>query len=205
MTDIDRIREFIKIQRKYASFFEWYKREKGIKEFGVIKYLIASIAGQVPSYFHNLRASENDPPDCLAETAGGALVGFEVREFVDQEAIELNERGEGVYRDWTNSEVIQELQKIIEEKDSKNYLGGPYEKLILVIPTAEPTLTHRELKPVLDAHKFDQTRQLHEAYLLFKYDPVTQTYPYIQLKITANKSLQRARTSRAAELGRWME
>ena len=68
------------------------------------------------------------------------------------------------YRDWENSEeVIQELQRIIEKKDSKTYHGCPYEKLILVIHTAEPDLTHRELKPVLDAHKFNQVRK---GYLL---------------------------------------
>jgi hypothetical protein len=99
--------------------------------------------------------------------------------------MEANERGINCYRDWTDAEVIQELQKIIEEKDSKVYVGGPYEKLILVIPTDELILTHNQLKSILDAHKFDQTRQIDEAYLLFSYDPGTQSYPYIQLKLVA--------------------
>jgi len=139
--------------------------------------------------YQNNRASAFDPPDVLAETMHGALVGFELRELVDQEAIELNERGKEVYRDWTTSEVIQELQKIIQEKDTKKYIGGPYEKLILVIPTAEPVLTHWQLKPVLDTYEFNQTNQLQKAYLLFQYDPAIKSYPYIKLRLSANTRL----------------
>lgn len=183
MTDIDRIREFIKVQRKYASFFEWYKREKNIKEVGVVESLLESISTQGSHIYKNLRASKEDPPDCLAETGNGAMVGFEVRELVDRDAIELNEKGRGVYRDWTNDEVVQELQKIIDEKDSKNYIGGPYEKMILVIPTDEPVLTYGQLKPVLDIREFKPTKQLHEVYLLFSYDPEIKGYPHIQLRL----------------------
>ena len=190
MNDIDNIREFLKVQRKYASFFEWYKREKSIKEKGIVESLLESLSMDGTTMYQNLRASENDPPDVLAETMGGVLVAFEVRELVDQPAIELNERGEQVYRDWTNSEVIQEIQKIIDEKDTKNYIGGPYEKWILVIPTDEPVLTHWQLKPLLDAHEFKETRQLNEAYLLFSYDPAIKGYPYIQLRFAANNSLK---------------
>jgi len=190
MTDIDRIREFIKVQRNYASFFEWYKREKSIKEVGVVKLLLKSLWGHGADSYQNPRASKSDPPDVIAKTIEGATVGFEVRELVDQKAVELNERGKAVYRDWTDSEVVKEVQKIIDEKDSKKYIGGPFEKLIIVIPTDEPLLTVRLLKPVLDKHEFRQPRQLHEAYLLFSYDPNTKSYPYVRLRLTANKTLE---------------
>ena len=191
MNDIDRIREYIKIRRKYASFFEWHKREKSIKEKGAVESLLESLSRDGAARYQKLRASENDPPDVLAETLDGDSVGFEVRELVDQSAIELSEKGKEVYRDWTNSDVIQEIQKIIDEKDTKDYIGGPYKKLILVIPTDEPVLTHRHLKPVLDTHEFKQTRQLHEAYLLFSYDPGIKGYPYIHLRFAANNSPKR--------------
>jgi hypothetical protein len=88
--------------------------------------------------------------------------------------------------------VIQELQQIILKKDSKKYIGGPFEKLILVIPIDEPALTSQRLKPVLDEHIFERPRQLQEAYLLFSYSPETRNYPYIQLKLTANEALKSA-------------
>jgi hypothetical protein len=190
MNYTDRIEELIRHQRKYASFFEWFRKEKSIKEAGVVRSLIESMMKHNSPSYRNIRASNADPPDCYAETLDGALVGFEVRELVDQEAVELNERGKEVYRDWTTPEIVQELQKIIEEKDSKNYVGGPYEKLLLVIPTAEPVITDRQLRPVLESHEFHQTKQLHEAYLLFQYDPETQTSPYIQLRFATKKALQ---------------
>ncbi len=187
MTDIDRIRDFIKVQRKYASFFEWYKREKSIKEVGVVKSLFESLSDCGEVGYQNPRASKNDPPDVIADTVEGTLIGFEIRELVDKEAVELNERGKAIYRNWKNSEVVQELQKIIYEKDSKKYIGGPYEKLILVIPTDEPILTPKQFKPVLDTHEFHRTNQLHEAYLLFSYNPETKGYPNIRLRLAANK------------------
>ena len=119
MNDIDLILEFIKVKRKYASFFEWFKREKSIKELGVVRTLIESLSGGGFVVYQNLRPSTNDPPDVLAETTDGSLVGFEVRELVDQKVVELNEKGVAVYRDWSHSEVVQELHKIISEKDSK--------------------------------------------------------------------------------------
>lgn len=221
MTDINKIREFIKVQRKYASFWEWFKREKDVKELGVVKTLLESIAKTSPHNLTNLRNSENDPPDCIADADYGSLIGFEVRELVDQQAVEINERGRKVdlelttlqgttlddlqldgkeferifdypnqvYRDWTIPEVVQELQKIITEKDSKTFKGEHYQKLILVIPTAEPVLIHKELKPILDHHVFNQTRQLNEAYLLFQYDPESESYPYIQLNLAANNGV----------------
>lgn len=187
MTDIDRIREFIKVQRQYSSFFEWYRREKSIKEVGVIDSLLESISTQRAPTYKNLRTSEKDPPDFLADTIYGGVAGFEIRELVDKAAIEQNEKGIDDYRDWTNDEVVHELQQIIDDKDSKTFIGGPYEKLILVIPTDEPVLSYRQLKPILDDHKFNQTKQLHEAYLLFSYDAEIKGHPYIRLKIAAKK------------------
>jgi hypothetical protein len=190
MDDIDIIREYIKHRRKYASFFEWFKKAKNVKEVGVVQCLLESLAKKSITEYRKLRACSNDPPDCLAETIDGALIGFEVKELVDQKTIELNERGKKVYRDWTISEAINRIQEIIDEKDYKKYHGGPYRKLILVIPTAEPVLTCRDLTPMLDSHCFKKTQQLHEAFLLFQYDSATQSCPYLRLKITANPWLQ---------------
>jgi hypothetical protein len=184
--DLETIREFIKQRRKYASHFEWFRAEKHLKEVGVVRCLIESISKDSFCEYRNLRPCEIDPPDCLANNVDGALVGFEVRELVDQKAIELNERGEEVYRHWTDVEIIEEVAAILKEKDSKNYVTEHLTKLILVIPTAEPDLDHKHLMTVLDSHFLDQTEQFDEAYLLFQYDSAAQGYPYIRLKIEPN-------------------
>lgn len=182
MNDIDKVKKFVTIQRKYASFFEWFKREKKLKEVGIVQCLFDSMAESGTLSYNGLIASEADPPDCIAKDLSEDLVGFEVRELVDQQAIEMNESGKEVYRDWNTSEVFQEIQNIIIEKDSKKY-SGPYKKIILVIPTDEPTLNYKELKNVLNKHTFNKTRQINEAYLLFSYHAETQNYPFIKLNL----------------------
>jgi hypothetical protein len=62
MTDIDRKRKFIKVQRKYASFSEWHKTEKSIKEIGVVESLLESLSGYGASSYQNLRASKRATP-----------------------------------------------------------------------------------------------------------------------------------------------
>ena len=127
---LDIVWKFTRQGRKYASDFEWLKRDKAVKEKGIVRTLLESLSKS--REYLNLRQSKVDPPDCVADTSDGDLVGFEVTELVNQEAIELNEKGEEVYRKWTDSEIIEKLAGILEEKDSKHYVGGPYLKLILV-------------------------------------------------------------------------
>ena len=99
----------------------------------------------------------------------------------------MSERGQEVYRYWTDVDIIDEVAAILREKDSKNYTAERLTKLILVIPTAEPDLHCKHLMTVLDSHFFDRTEQIDEAYLLFQYDSAVKGYPYIQLKIGPNR------------------
>lgn len=183
MSAVNIIREFLKRQRKYASFFEWF--DKGQKELGIVETLLQSVAFKGAETFLNLSISLKDPPDCIAEDQSGNLIGFEVRELVDEEAVRLNAQGKEVYRNWEVNEVIKELESIIVEKDSKTFHGGPYKRLILVIHTDEFVLDFQTLKPFLEICEFKKTNQISEVYLLFSYDPEISHFPHIQLKIAA--------------------
>ncbi len=183
MSAVNIIREFLKRQRKYASFFEWF--DKGQKELGIVETLLQSVAFKGAETFLNLSISPKDPPDCIAEDQSGNLIGFEVRELVDEEAVRLNAQGKEVYRNWEVNEVVKELESIIVEKDSKTFHGGPYKRLILVIHTDEFVINFQTLKPVLEIHEFKKTNQISEVYLLFSYDPEISNFPNIQLKIAA--------------------
>jgi len=181
MNTDDELRECIKRQRKYASFFDWRKKDE--KEIGMVETLFESMKLQGINTFQNLRISQKDPPDCIAKDQSDNLIGLEVSEFVDEEAVRLNAQGKDVYRDWTIDEIVKKLEIIITEKDSKTFHGGPYKKLILVIHTDEFVLDFQTLKPVLETHEFRKTNKIAEAYLLFSYDPEIERFPYIQLKI----------------------
>ena len=183
MNSIDVLREYIKRKREYASFFDWF--DKGQKELGVVESLLGSMKLQGANTFQNLYISPKDPPDCIAKDQSSNLIGIEVTELVDEDAVRLNAQGKNVYRKWTADEVVKEIESIIVGKDSNTFHGGPYKKLILVIHTDELDINFQALKPMLEIHEFKKTSQITEAYLLFTYDPTNKHYPHIQLKIAA--------------------
>lgn len=189
MNTNDILREYLKRQRKYANFFDWHKKDE--KELGIIETLFESMKLHGINTFQNLRISQKDPPDCIAEDQSGNLIGIEVCELVDEEVVRLNAQGKNVYRDWTIDEIVKQLEMIIDEKDYKLFHGGPYKKLILIIHTDEFVINFQTLQPILETYQFKKTNQITEAYLLFSYDPeighryCTTYCPYIQLKISA--------------------
>jgi hypothetical protein len=180
----ERIKELIKVRRKYASFFDWFKREKNIKEIGITNILLENIekCEQIP--FHNLQISPKDPPDVIAENLEGKVVGVEVCELVDEEVIRRSERGEEVFRYWNEEELIDKIQKIIERKDNKEFLGGPYEKIFLLIHTDEHLLDYPTFRDCLSKHEFKQPLKIDTVYLLFSYSPHLGCHPYIKLRIS---------------------
>jgi hypothetical protein len=128
--------------RRYAQHFEGPNKSR--KELGVVERLVESmeLAGE-PTY-HGARSSQadEDPPDCIAYDVNNAAVAFEVTEFVSGDAVRMNEQGHHVYRDWTPPDAIREIERLLVEKDSKSYKGGPYAQIVLVIHT-----TSRRLRP----------------------------------------------------------
>jgi hypothetical protein len=179
------IREFIEERRIYASDFEWLKRDKKTKEKGITSILLANMNKINDLPFLNIQISHKDPPDVIAETLDGKPVGVEVSEFVDEEAIQKSERGEEVFRYWEEKEVIEKIQKIIDGKDAKEFFGGPYEKIYLLIHTAKPLLDYESFKDCLSKHEFKKPVKIDAIFLLFSYSPELGRCPYIQLKLSA--------------------
>ena len=175
------LKEILKEQRKYAPFFEWPDTQ--IKERGVVQSLLESmeVNGLLP--FSGLRPgpSPNQAPDCNAEDEIGEIVAIEVTEFVSSKAVEMNQRGKVVYRDWMPDEVIVEVQKIITKKDRVRYFWGPYSKIVLVIHTDEIALDYETYTSVLSKVAFE-ARKIEEVYFLFSYHPQVRTYPYVKLQ-----------------------
>jgi len=170
--------------RKYAAFFDC--QNKGIKERGIVNQLFSSMweAGGCP--FSNVAIAEHDPPDCTATDGNGNTVGIEVSEMVDEEAVRRNQQGEQVIRLWGADSVIDHLQRILDNKDSKAYQGGPYARLILVVHSDEPEMMPGCYATAIKQHKFNWTAQIDAAYLLFSYDPSPNRpdYPFIRLSLS---------------------
>jgi hypothetical protein len=169
--------------RKYASWFEW--PEKELKELGVVRELLASIASLGTHDLREPKANRPDPPDCVCLGTGGRRVAVEVAEVVCERAAELNAQGHDVYRDWRQGELEAHIRRLLHEKDTKQFHGGPYAETLVCLFTDEPVLSRDFAARELAQVRFGPLQQITGAYLLFSYDPGTQRYPVLELAIDA--------------------
>jgi len=172
-------------QRNYAAFWEW--PEKGIKEAGIMKdYLEARDVQGLPRYV-KVVASKADPPDFVAEDKPGYLTAIELTELVSKEAVQTNIRAskleEHVYRDWHKEEVIAAIEERLADKDGKQFHGGPYSEIHVVIHVDEPVISPSEYVPILSESPFAARRQISRAFVLFSYDPSAGGYPLVELRL----------------------
>jgi len=186
MTEDERIVEILKRLRPYAPFWEF--PDKSTKEYGIVKDFIDALSGIGVLPYRQIVAQKPDPPDFKATDHSGRAIGVELTELVSEEAIRENIKVKGkqehyVYKDWTPADFICAVQERLDNKAHKQYNGGPYDELHLVIFTDEPVLTYEECEKLLKAHVFKTANQLRRAYVLFSYDPGSKTYPIVELKL----------------------
>jgi hypothetical protein len=184
----DRLREILKRQRRYASFFEWPDKQR--KELGVVEQLLKAMEVSGESVYRSPTSgpSANHAPDCIAYDLSGEAVAMEVRELVSEEAIQRNQKEDQwvkwVYRDWQPKEVVEEVSRILREKDAKEYHGGPYVKIAVVIYTDEMTISYNSCAELLRSNVFGPFEQVSEAFLLFPYG--SGSCPYVRLQLPDN-------------------
>jgi hypothetical protein len=167
--------------KTYASFFEWH--DKGRKELGVVEELVVALNKAAHLRLHSAREFSPDPPDCVCLNASSEPVAIEVAELVCEEAARQNAQGAAVYRQWRPGELSAHIARKLADKDGKAYHGGPYQSIIACLFTDEPALTVEHATAELSNDLFGPFQQLSAAYLLFSYQPSTQSYPVIQLRI----------------------
>ena len=169
--------------KTYASFFEW--RDKGQKELGVVEELVVALNRSAKLGLHAPREFSPDPPDCVCLNSAGQLVAIEVAEVVCEEAARLNAKGSQVYRHWKAGELAIHVAGVLAGKDQKTFHGGPYQSIIACLFTDEPALSLAQAESELASQVFGPFSQLSAAYLLFSYQPATQSYPIVELHVQA--------------------
>ena len=167
--------------KTYASFFEWH--DKGRKELGVVEELIEALSNCSSVQLHSPREFSPDPPDCVCLTDSGRAVAVEVVEVVCEEATRLNAKGSAVVRNWRPGELTEHIGVQLRRKDNKHFHGGPYEAIIACLFTDEPMLTVVQARAELEGQSFGPFDQITAAYLLFSYEPGSQSYPHIKLTL----------------------
>jgi hypothetical protein len=153
-----------KNRRGYASDFEWHVQDEE-ERFVMLDFLKAlKTKGELD--FSDVKPFEPDPPDFVAKATDGTTIAFELREFVSEEAIRRTAKGERVMAWWTDEQFFGAIDKIIRAKDGKTFNGGPYSRIVLIMPTGEPTVTAEMVTKVFAGSEFDKPLNITDAYLM---------------------------------------
>ncbi len=90
------------------------------------------------------RNAHEDPPDCEA-IVDGARAGIEATEIIyGGTAASFDHMVQ--HFEWSRPSFLARVQSIIADKDGKQWLGGPYERRLLVIYTNELYLPREKVK-----------------------------------------------------------
>jgi hypothetical protein len=179
----DDIVNIINRLRPYARFWEWPNKQ--LKEINIVRDFLFSMNIHGLKEYHSpiLGPSNNHPPDCILKNTIGEIIGVEVSELVSEVAIKDNIKGNNVYCDWTDGDILRKTRSILDTKDKKQYVGGPYHKIIILIHTDEPIINYDSCRRLLCSETYGKYVNISEAYFMLSYDPNHKCCPYVRLNI----------------------
>jgi hypothetical protein len=102
---------------------------------------------------------------------------------VSREAVHANALGSAVYKHWEPAEFASHVRRLVEGKDSKTFHGGPYSQVIVCVHTDELVVQPEEVRGAIEGAEALVLAQVSAAYLLFSYDPHTQSYPVLRIPV----------------------
>ena len=181
------INEAIAKSRGYADSFEW-PPDRDLEEYVVVRLFCETLEKECKPFIDRnsiiSRGRGNDPPDCEANDPRGNLIGIEVTELVNPEAIMAFKKKQ-VYEwaEWDRTKLIDAINNRLDTKNIPDRIkGGPYASYILVIYTDEPFLNADYIKDLLKGYRFARRNLIDRAFLFIFFDPTYKTYPCIELE-----------------------
>ena len=164
---MEKIRTVMRDRQRYAGHREGgpkYVKERSI----VCEFLHAQEARGECCSIRIVEANpvRNATPDCFGTNIQGGVVAYEVTELVDEETITRNLPkipGQPVLytiKEWQPDELIEAVQAILKRKDSRDFKGAVFEKIVLLIHTSEPALEDGNFTNLLTDHAFSSRAPL---------------------------------------------
>jgi hypothetical protein len=142
--------------------------------------------GDVPRIIAAGYPPTQEPPDFDITTDTGKLWGVEITELVSQKAIEETQKGNSVYAEWSDDDLIDEFRELVLRKDRpENIKGGPYDRYVLLVHTDETFLLINRLRKLLVPLPL-VTSLISDIYVLFSYDPKMGHEPLLHLQVVKN-------------------
>jgi len=181
------IKETIAKSRGYADSFEW-RPDRDLEECAVVRLFCEALEKECKPFIDRnsiiSRGRGDDPPDCEGNDLGGNVIGIEVTELVNPEAIIAFKKNQ-VY-EWAEWDRTKLIDAISNRLDAKNFperiKGGPYKSYILIIYTDEDVLNADYIKDLLKGYLFARRNLIDRAFLFIFFDPIYKTYPCIELE-----------------------
>jgi hypothetical protein len=172
-------------RRGYADGRSW-PVDRQREERGIVEDFLSSAQSEPGAPFTGLRSLERgeDPPDCELRDSAGHLIGVEVTELVDADAIRGTRRDRSApAAEWTATVLIDALARCLTRKDEPSKLPKIiYHEYFLIVHTNEPRLYVELADEWLRGHLFAKTELISRAFLLFDYHP-TAGYQFIRLRL----------------------
>jgi hypothetical protein len=186
----------MKMTRGWQDYWHW--KDKPVQELDCARTVLEAARVKIAQL--RSREEKDQPPDCEA-FLDDQWSGIEVTELVDQPILEQNliragrERAagrvllSGVDREWGRDDLLEAIQSRIARKDAAKVKGGPYQRYVLVMVTAETFLARDYVDGFLKDAEFRARRFTH-AYLGLDYhpaDPITGEgggNPVFELRLT---------------------
>ncbi|KZZ75274.1 hypothetical protein A3765_10660 [Oleiphilus sp. HI0130] len=161
------------LKRSHANHYQWH--DKTIKELIIGLDFFAQLEESLGERLINIEPAE-DPPDVKITTSKDRVIGVEITELVDQQAIEYSIKGDPRYSEklvsWNKETTLAALDEIISSKNKKcNQAKENYECLVLLIFTSEPRLVSKNLMEYISGHDWQAQENIDAAYILIGYDP----------------------------------
>jgi hypothetical protein len=174
--------------REWSAF--WSLGDKPVAE-RVNAQLILEQAGM---RVEGLVSREQDPPDCEG-MLDGKWSAVEITELTYEPVLKrsikaVRQSKKGVepkeaeaHFIWTRDDLLAELQKLLDKKDSKLLKGPRYDRYVLIIVTNELYLDRESVGLFLKGASF-RTKLITDAFLGLSSDPSFCGYPVFRLKLT---------------------
>jgi len=179
------ISEAMARRRGYADSRSW-PPDRQLEERGIVQDFLSASNSEPGAPFTGLRSLSRgeDPPDCEFRDSAGHLIGVELTELVDSDAIQRTRRkSSAAPAEWTATILIDSLSRLLRRKDEPSRPPRiVYQEYFLVVHTNEPRLYIEFANEWLGGHIFASTQLITRAFLLFDYHPDVG-YQYIRLRL----------------------
>lgn len=149
----------------------------------VARELLSSIDRATGVGLHSLEAAQPGQSVYVCANAAGARVALDVDSLIRDETPPVTAQDTPLTRVLHGGVLAAHVNRLLAQKDGKNYPGGPYAEVVSVLVCDDPGLTYEQANFELASVAFGPHQQIASAYLFLPYDPLTMSHPVVPVRL----------------------